>query len=149
MLISLHFHTVLQSSDYLCLSLSLEDESLEGKDGLLLTFVRLVPGYWPGIWSIQICVEIRCQCHFEYAWPECVHGIFQRQLVEWDSGYRAGVWGQIVGPLQRGEAMNLPGEENEGESLESSQMWGVRERQRTATKSRGNQRSGETLRKVT
>ena len=70
MSISLHFHAVLQSSDYLCPSFSLDDESLEGKDGLLLTFVRLVPGYWPGIWSVQVCVERRCQCHFEYAWPE-------------------------------------------------------------------------------
>ena len=49
---SLHFHTVLQSSDYLCLSLSLDDESLERKDWLLLTFLRVVSGYWPGIWSI-------------------------------------------------------------------------------------------------
>lgn len=107
MAVSLHFHTVLQSSDYLCLSLALDDESLERKDWLLLTFLRVVSGYWPGIWSIQIFVEGRHQCYFEYAWPECVDGIFQRQLVEWDSGHRAGARGQIVGPLQRGEAVNL------------------------------------------
>lgn len=64
-------------------------------------------GYWPGISGpTKFVLERRCQCHFEYAWPECVHE-FSRGSLGVEPLLQGKGGDRLWGPLQTGEAMNL------------------------------------------